>query len=49
MTLFAGRVVDVGAEPEWNRDPATGVLGPAIFYGDIDVADRARVGDIKHL
>jgi hypothetical protein len=49
VTLFAGRSFDVGAQPEWNRDPATGVLGPAIFSGDIDVADRALVGDIKHL
>lgn len=43
VTLFAGRSFDVGVRPEWNRDPATGVLGPAIFCGDIDVTDRARV------
>ncbi len=49
VVLFAGREYDVGANPEWNRDPATGVLAPAIFSGDIAVTDRARVGDIKHL
>ncbi|HEU4375014.1 MAG TPA: alginate lyase family protein, partial [Telluria sp.] len=49
VTLFAGRGAHVGALPEWNRDPATGILAPAIFYRDIDVTDRAQVGDIKHL
>jgi hypothetical protein len=49
VTLFAGRGFDVGALPEWNRDPATGILGPAGFAGDIDVLDRALVGDIKHV
>ena len=49
VTLFAGRRFDVGALPEWNRDPATGILGPAVFSGDIDVLDRALVGDIKHV
>jgi hypothetical protein len=49
VTLFAGRSADVGALPEWNRDPDTGILGPAIFHGDIDTGARALVGDIKHL
>jgi hypothetical protein len=49
VTLFAGRRFDVGVLPQWNRDPATGIVGPAIFSGDIDVTDRALVGDIKHL
>jgi hypothetical protein len=49
LTLFAGRSFDVGAHPEWNRDPATGVAAPAMFAGDIDVTRRALVGDIKHL
>jgi hypothetical protein len=48
VTLFS-RPFDVGSRPEWNRDPATGILGPAVFSGDIAVTDRARVGDIKHL
>ena len=49
VTLFAGHSVDVGALPEWNRDPASGVLGPLDYAGDIDVLDRARVGDIKYV
>jgi hypothetical protein len=49
VTLFAGASFEVGALPEWNRDPATGILAPCVFAGDIDVADRALVGDIKHL
>jgi hypothetical protein len=49
VTLFAGRRFDVGALPEWNRDPDSGILGPAVFYGDIDIGDRALVGDIKHV
>ena len=49
VTLFAGHSVDVGALPQWNRDPASGVLGPSDYAGDIDVLDRARVGDIKYV
>ena len=49
VMLFAGHSVDVGALPEWNRDPASGVLGPTDYAGDIDVLDRARVGDIKYV
>ncbi|MEO7497486.1 MAG: heparinase II/III family protein, partial [Massilia sp.] len=49
VTLFADRRFDVGPLPEWNRDPDTGVLGPAGFSGAIRVTDRSQVGDIKHL
>ena len=49
VTLFAGHRFDVGARPEWNRDPATGILTPATFAGDINILDRALVGDIKHV
>jgi hypothetical protein len=49
VSLFGNRHFDVGAEPEWNRDPDTGILAPSVFARDIDVAERALVGDIKHL
>jgi hypothetical protein len=49
VVLFAERRFDVGVPTAWNRDPETGVTGPAIYYGDIDVADRELVGDIKHV
>jgi hypothetical protein len=49
VVLFAARSYDVGTPPAWNRDPDTGVTGPAIFAGDIAVADRDLVGDIKHV
>ena len=49
VTLFAGRSFNVGALPEWNRDPASGILGPAVYAGGIDVLDHALVGDIKYV
>ena len=49
VTLFGGQSFDVGALPEWNRDPASGVLGPSRYCGDIDILDRALVGDIKYV
>jgi hypothetical protein len=49
VLLFAGRRFDVGPLPQWNRDPDSGILGPAIFAGDIAITDRALVGDIKHV
>jgi hypothetical protein len=49
VLLFADRRFDVGSPPSWNRDPETGVTGPSVFSRDIDLADRERVGDIKHV
>ncbi|WP_051971320.1 alginate lyase family protein [Massilia sp. 9096] len=49
VVLFAERRFDVGMPPVWNRDPDTGVVGPAIYAGDIDVSERDKVGDIKHV
>jgi hypothetical protein len=49
VQLFSSRRFDVGVPPAWNRDPESGVTGPSIFSADIDVGDRDRVGDIKHV
>jgi len=49
VVLFAEKRFDVGMPPVWNRDPETGVLGPSIYAGDINVNDRDQVGDIKHI
>jgi hypothetical protein len=49
VVLFAKRRFDVGMPPVWNRDPDSGVVGPAIYAGDIDIRDRELVGDIKHV
>lgn len=49
VPLFATGSFAVGAQPEWNRDPLTGIRGPAGFGPAIGVTDRARVGDIKHV
>ena len=49
VVLFANRRFDVGMPPVWNRDPDTGVVGPAIYAGDIAVANPEQVGDIKHV
>lgn len=49
VRLFADRRFDIGVPPKWNRDPDSGVTGPSVFAGDIDITDRERVGDIKHV
>lgn len=49
VPLFATATFQVGARPEWNRDPLTGVLGPAAFGPSMAITDRALVGDIKHV
>jgi hypothetical protein len=49
VVLFANRRFDVGMPPVWNRDPDTGVVGPAIYAGDITITNREQVGDIKHV
>jgi hypothetical protein len=49
VVLFANRRFDVGMPPVWNRDPDSGVVGPSIFAGDISIANREQVGDIKHV
>jgi hypothetical protein len=49
VLLFADRRFDVGAMPNWNRDPDSGITGPSIFSGDIPITDHQRVGDIKHV
>jgi hypothetical protein len=49
VVLFAEKRYDVGMPPSWNRDPETGVTGPSIYAGDINVSDRDQVGDIKHI
>src|SRR5579875_2530441 len=49
VVLFAERRFDVGMPPLWNRDPESGVTGPAIYAGDIAVTNRELVGDIKHV
>jgi hypothetical protein len=49
VVLFAERRFDVGVPPQWNRDPESGVVGPAIYAGDIAITNRELVGDIKHV
>jgi hypothetical protein len=49
VVLFAERRFDVGMPPLWNRDPESGVTGPAIYAGDIAITNREQVGDIKHV
>ena len=43
VVLFADQRFNVGPQPEWNRDPSSGVLGPSVFAGDIRITDRALV------
>jgi len=49
VVLFANRRFDVGVPPVWNRDPDSGVTGPAIYAGDITITNREQVGDVKHV
>ncbi len=49
VVLFGERRFDVGVPTSWNRDPETGVTGPAIYAGDIAITRREQVGDIKHV
>jgi hypothetical protein len=49
VVLFASARFTVGAPPRWNRDPSTGVEGPALFARDLAITNRALVGDIKHV
>ncbi len=49
VVLFAERSFDVGVPTAWNRDPETGVTGPAVYAGDIAITNREQVGDIKHV
>jgi hypothetical protein len=59
VVLFGAKSFDVGGRadplpgesvtPAWNRDPDTGVTGPATFSADIAIDNRELVGDIKHV
>jgi len=49
VKLFENHQFEIGAIPNWNRDPLTGVVGPATFSGDIMLTDRSLVGDIKYV
>jgi len=47
VRLFSGAHHNVGAPPNWNRCPLTGVQAPAWPSDRISLTDRAQVGDIK--
>lgn len=49
IKLFTSHLFEIGDTPDWNRDPLTGVVGPAVFSGDIMLTDRKLVGDIKYV
>ena len=49
VVLFADRSFDVGVPTVWNRDPDSGITGPAVFAGDIAIDNHELVGDIKHV
>ncbi|WP_079434972.1 alginate lyase family protein [Zoogloea sp. LCSB751] len=46
--LARGRI-ELGFPPEWNRNPANGVLLPLTHGKIMSVRDTAEVGDIKYL
>lgn len=49
VRLFASQRYEVGAAPQWNRCPLTGVQAPALAAHAISITDRAQVGDIKYV
>lgn len=44
-----GREVFLGAVPDWNRDPKSGVRAPRELGPVLDYRDARKVGDIKYL
>jgi hypothetical protein len=49
VRLFASQRFEVGAEPQWNRCPLTGVQAPLRPAHALSITDRSQVGDIKYL
>ena len=49
VVLFADRSFDVGVPTVWNRDPDSGITGPAVCAGAIAIDNQELVGDIKHV
>lgn len=49
MDVFACRDYCLGAQPDWNKDPKTGVAAPLSFGKGIDYRDEGVVGNIKYL
>jgi hypothetical protein len=49
VRLFSSQRYEVGATPQWNRCPLTGVQAPALAAHAIAITNRAQVGDIKYL
>ncbi|MCX2980984.1 alginate lyase family protein [Halieaceae bacterium IMCC14734] len=49
LDVFAIRDYDIGAVPQWNRDPKTGVNAPLDFGKTLDYRNSAIVGDVKYL
>jgi hypothetical protein len=48
FTLFGWMEVDAGAEVDWLREPATGIVSPPDFWADIDL-EGAAVGNLRVL
>jgi hypothetical protein len=44
-----GQVIDVGPEPAWRRDWATGIESAPVFFRRIPYLDVGRVGDHKNI
>lgn len=49
VLLFAASPFEVGPQPDWNRDPLTGIVAPTGFGPTLAITDRKLVGDIKHV
>ena len=47
--LLSYRDVEVGASPEWNRNPISGECAPLSYGKTFDYRDATRIGDIKYL
>lgn len=47
--VLALGMVSLGSNPQWNRDPKTGVEAPLEFGPRMSIGDMVRVGDIKYL
>jgi Heparinase II/III-like protein/Heparinase II/III N-terminus len=47
--IFHLQDCDLGAVPQWNRDPLTKTLAPSVAAASLDYRDERLVGNIKYL
>ncbi len=49
IDVFAIRNYCIGKDPDWHRDPKTGLIAPSTFGKSIDYRNERIVGNVKYL